>query len=252
MATRHEIVEFCSTLLESERYQDIAHNGLQIEGRDEIERIAVAVSCNQRTIDAAIDYDAGALLVHHGLILGNGIGPIHGTLRHRLRALLCNDINLIGYHLPLDGHPELGNNAQLCDRLDLRPESPFAEIAGMPIGIIATTEAPASLHELGERVTALTGQRPIILPGGPEQVSRAAVVSGSGYSALAEAVALGCEVLITGDVREPTMADARELSISIIVAGHEATERLGVQALAERLRQQFGVEYRFINDPNPV
>lgn len=252
MAGRDEIVQFCSNTLDARSYQDIALNGLQIEGTSEIQRIALAVSCNQQSIDAAIAQNADAMLVHHGLVLDGRVGQIRGPVRQRLRALLANDINLIAYHLPLDGHPEIGNNACLMRELALRHVEPLDTFGPTPIGYIAVPEESRSLAELVAQVFGLTGQDPVVLPGGPDTVQRVAVMCGSGYPAIEEAVAKRCDVLLTGDVREPTMAMARELGITVIAGGHEATERLGVQALGARLEDQFGIETEFFADPNPI
>lgn len=252
MASRNEIVAYCDELLQAGEYRDIALNGLQIEGTPEINSLTVAVSCNQRSIDAAIEQESDAILVHHGLVLNDQVGHIVGPVRRRLKGILENDINLIAYHLPLDGHPEIGNNACLMSRLGLTMLEPLDVFGPMPIGYIAETKNPRTVDTLLDDVLALTGRDPVLLPGSPDQVSRVAVLSGSGYPALEEAASKGCQAMITGDAREPTMGMARELGISVIVGGHEATERLGVQALAERLHQQYGVEYAFVADPNPL
>lgn len=252
MASRNEIVDYCNQLLQAGEYKDIALNGLQIEGTPEISSLTVAVSCNLHTIDAAIEQQSDAILVHHGLVLNDQVGHITGPVRQRLKGILANDLNLIAYHLPLDGHPEVGNNACIISRLDLSMREPLDVFGPMPIGYVAETGEPRTLDTLVDDVMGLTGQDPVLLPGGPNEVSKIAVLSGSGYPALEEAASKGCQALITGDAREPTMAMARELGISVIVGGHEATERLGVQALAERLYQTYGVEYRFVADPNPL
>lgn len=252
MASRDEIVDYCDELLQAGQYRDIALNGLQIEGSPEIHRMTVAVSCNQRTIDAAIEQGSDAVLVHHGLVLNDQVGHIVGPVRKRLKGLLTNDINLLAYHLPLDGHPEVGNNARIMSQLGLTMVEPLEVFGPMPIGYIAETGAARTLDDLIHQIEQLTGQSTVLLPGGPKKVSRIAVLSGSGYPALEESAGKGCHALITGDAREPTMAMARELGISVIVGGHEATERLGVQALAERLRARFDVEFSFVADPNPL
>jgi dinuclear metal center YbgI/SA1388 family protein len=252
MAERDEIVQYCSVALNASEYQDIALNGLQVEGSPVVQHLTLAVSCNQQSIDSAIECGSDALLVHHGLVLDGRLGLIKGPVRRRLSGLLANDINLIAYHLPLDGHREIGNNARIMAELGLDPIEPLETFGPMPIGYIATSGQPRSLIDLIGQVFALTEREPVVLPGGPVDVSRVAVLSGSGYPALEEAAAKGCDVLLTGDIREPTMAMARELGITVIAAGHEATERLGVQALGARLQDQFGIDIEFSHDPNPV
>lgn len=252
MASISAIVEFCTIELAAERFRDAAVNGLQVEGAATVQRLATAVSVNEHIIRGAIEWGAEALLVHHGLLWGERQSPITGPLRIRLSLLLSNNINLVAYHLPLDAHAVHGNNAALARLLQLAIVEPFAEVNGQPIGFIAQAPAETNLAELTERVQALTGRAPQLLTGGPERITRVAIVSGSGYATLDEAAALGCQALVTGDVREPTMALARELGVSVIAGGHEATERCGVQALAAALTQKFDVEARFFPDPNPI
>lgn len=247
-----ELVRYCDRLLECSRFRDAATNGLQVEGRSVVRRLAVAVSANRATIERAISWDADALLVHHGLFWGESARAVTGVLRQRLRPLLVHDVSLLAYHLPLDAHPELGNNAQLAFALGLEPVEPFAEIAGNSIGWIARAEPPRPLRDLIAVIEQHTDRAPTVLPGGPETVRRVAILTGSGASALGEAAERGCDVLLTGEARETTMALARELGITVIAAGHEATERLGVQALARHLAATFGLETTFLHDPNPI
>jgi dinuclear metal center YbgI/SA1388 family protein len=252
MADRDQLVQFCDDLLDSAQYRDIALNGLQIEGKDQIERITLGVSCNQRTINAAIESGSDAILVHHGLVLNGQVGHIRGPVRQRLRGLLRNDINLIAYHLPLDGHPDIGNNACLAEALQLRIVEPLDTYGPPPIGYLCSTGDALRINELVERLEHVTEQQVVTLGGGDEHVDRVAVLCGSGSPGLEEAAAKGCQALITGDAKEPTMALARELGVTVLVGGHEATERLGVQSLAGRLRHVFGIEYDFVEDPNPL
>ena len=252
MVRVNELIEFCATTLDSARFLDASLNGLQVAGRDTVDRIASAVSVNERIIRAAIAWQADLLLVHHGLFWGERMGPLVGPLRTRLQLLLQFDVNLVAYHLPLDAHPTLGNNVLLANALELTIAEPFAEVNGRPIGVVATSHDRVTLDELAAAVARLTAQRPVVLAGGPTNLQRIGILSGSGYSALAEAAALDCHVLITGDVREPTMALARELGISVIAGGHEATERLGIQALAGILGERFDITTQFFPDPNPI
>jgi len=220
----NELIEYCSATLDSTRFLDPSLNGLQVAGGGTIQRVASAVSVNQKVIREAIDWRADVLLVHHGLFWGERSRPIAGPLRVRLQLLLNADVNLVAYHLPLDAHPTLGNNALLAAALDLSLEQPFADVNGRSIGYIASAPNRVSLDELASDVEQLTGHNPIVFNVGPSTVHRVGILSGSGYSALDEAAALGCEVLLTGDVREPSMALARELGISVIAGGHEATD----------------------------
>ncbi len=253
MATRADILSYCSTRLQPESYRDVAVNGLQVEGSHNIERLAVAVSTSDLTITNAAEWGADALLVHHGLLWGGQVQALSGVLGRRLKALFQNDINLIAYHLPLDGHPEIGNNALLARELGMTVTGQFGEVAGMPLGVVAETSDEPSLGSILGSIGRLLGREPVAV-GDVEAttIQRVAILSGSGYGTLAEAAGLACQVLITGDIREPTMAEARELGIVVVAAGHEATERLGVQALAAELAGQFDLETRFIHDPNPI
>lgn len=252
MATRADLLAYCRARLEPERYRDVAVNGLQVEGADEVRRLAVAVSTSAHTIGQAAAWGAEALLVHHGLLWGSGLQPLTGLLGSRLRALFKHDINLIAFHLPLDGHPEIGNNALLARELGLTVEAQFGEVAGMPLGVVGAAVEERPFEEFLGAVARLVERAPLVVGEAGEAVRRVGILSGSGYGTLAEAAELGCDALLTGDIREPTMAEARELGIAVIAAGHEATERLGVRALAAELAREFGIETRYFHDPNPV
>ncbi|CAN5718832.1 Nif3-like dinuclear metal center hexameric protein [soil metagenome] len=254
MADRDHILEYCASRLDAGSYQDVAINGLQVEGTSTVNRIAIAVSASDYTISAAAGWEADALLVHHGLLWGSQLQPLTGLLGNRLRKLFQHNINLIGYHLPLDGHEEIGNNTLLAQAFGLQIDRRFGDVAGMPLGVICRDPDPSGLLELLARIEQTLDRLPVTVgpTEPPARIERIAILSGSGYSTLSEAAALGCQVLITGDLREPTMAEAREHGIVGIAAGHEATERTGVQALASELEQRFDVETRFFVDPNPI
>lgn len=254
VVSRDAILNYCDERLSATDFQDVAVNGLQVSGSQDIARLAVAVSTSAQTIDAAANWGADALLVHHGLLWGSRLQPLVGVLAERLRLLFQHDINLIAYHLPLDAHEEIGNCALLADRVGYQPTGRFASIGGQPLGVIGTRDDDITLPDLLatlqrelDRVPTTVGDVNLDSP-----ISRVGFLTGSGYSAVEEARQLGCQALVTGDVREPTMAEARELGISVIAAGHEATERFGVQALANEIHQKFGIETRFFPDPNPV
>lgn len=253
MAERDALVEFCDRLLEAGLYQDAGVNGLQVEGARQIQRLAVAVSASRRTLSAAAEWGAQALLVHHGLLWGSRLGPITGVFADRLRILFQNDINLIAYHLPLDGHPEIGNNALLAGAAGYSVTGRFAEVAGRPLGVIGERSPGLSVEMLAETLEAELARVPLVVGHvTDEPLARIGFLTGSGSSAVAEARQAGCRALVTGDIREPTMAEARELGLVVIAAGHEATERFGVMALAAEIQSTFGIETRFFPDPNPV
>ncbi len=254
MARRDEIISYCNALLRADTYRDYGPNGLQVAGRLEINRLAAAVSTSERTLREAVEWNADALLVHHGLLWGSQLEPLTGILAERLRIIFKHDLNLIAYHLPLDGHETLGNNARLCAALGFRISSRFAEVGGQHIGVIGERNPGLSLADLLENVSVLTEQTPLVVGQHHDDllIDRLAIVSGSGYATIGEAAQAGCQALLTGDIREPTMAEARELGIAVIAAGHEATERAGVQALAGELQSHFDVKTLMISDPNPV
>lgn len=254
MAARDEIIRYCDERLDSASYQDVAVNGLQVAGERSINRLAVAVSTSQYTLTAADDWAADALLVHHGLLWGSGQQPLVGTLADRLRILFHNDMNLIAYHLPLDGHPELGNCALLSQALGFEQAGRFASIGGQYLGVVGESERGVPLQELINRIGEQLERSPtaVGLMDSDEPLHRVGFLTGSGYSTLLDAHAAGCQALVTGDIREPTMAEARELGMTVIAGGHEATERFGVQALANEIANRFEVETRFIHDPNPI
>ena len=253
MAGRDAIVDFCDRLLEAGLYQDVGVNGLQVEGVPEVERIAVAVSTSRRTLEAAAQWGADALLVHHGLLWGGRLAPLTGLFAERLRLLFQHNMSLIAYHLPLDGHPEIGNCALLAGAAGYSVTGRFAEAGGRPLGIIGERGPGMSLEMLVETLEAELDHAPLVVGSIDDSpLSRVGFLTGSGYSAVAEALQTGCQALVTGDIREPTMSEARELGITVIAAGHEATERFGVMALAAAIEREFSIETRFLPDPNPV
>lgn len=254
MAQRDEIIAYCDERLRSAAFQDVAVNGLQVSGRLQINRLAVAVSTSRQTLSEAANWRADALLVHHGLLWGGKLGAITGVFADRLRLLFANEMNLIAYHLPLDGHAEIGNCARLCIACGYLPAGRFANAGSEPLGIAGEWPQGYSLDDLVGTLANVTEREPIVVgvDHGDRQIERAGFLTGSGYGALQEAAAMGCQALVTGDIRESTMAEARELGLTVIAAGHEATERLGVQALAAELVARFGIATQFIDDPNPV
>src|SRR5919107_2224535 len=247
------IVSALDELLEPASFADLGPNGLQVPGGREVRRVVTGVSAQRALIDRAIELGAELLLVHHGLFWDfhpTGLTPV---LAERLRPLFKHDVALAAYHLPLDAHPELGNNAILADRLGCERHEPFHKFRGRSIGRAGTFGGdgiPAA--ELFTRVREVTGREPSVFDGGPERVRRIGIVSGSAAEALPEAIALGLDAFLTGEPREHVMADARELGIHFIAAGHYATETFGVRALGDWLAGRFGLEDVFVDVPNPV
>ena len=251
-AQRDEILAFLDAELETHRYRDYAPIGMQVIGTDTVERVACAVSSTLEVFDRAAVEGAQLLLVHHGMFWDNEPRAIGAHMRRRLERLFAADITLAAYHLPLDGHPRIGNNARLADELRMRVDGWFSQHAGIPLAVHGTLGAPVPLQALAERVAEITSRVPIAFPGGPERVRRLAICSGRPSGIALEAAAIGADALLTGEPQEDFRALARELGISIVCAGHHATETLGVRAACELLRERFGLEHVFLDVPNPV
>lgn len=253
MASIHALIAHLDALLEPAAFRDYGPNGLQVPGAAEVTRVVSGVSAHRELIESAIARRAELVLVHHGLFWESMPPGLTPTLAGRLRLLFRHDVNLAAYHLPLDAHPELGNNALLASALGCERHESFAEMRGRPIGRIGEMGGdgiPAA--ELFARVRAVTGREPLVFAAGPERVRRIGIVSGGAAKVLPEAVALGLDAFLTGEPAEPVMAEAREAGIHFIAAGHYATETFGVKALGERLAESFGVEHVFVDVPNPI
>jgi len=233
-------------------FEDSATNGLQIEGRDEVAKVICGVSANAAFIARAIDAGADALFVHHGLIWG-GITRLDGWLRRRVARLLEADISLFAYHLPLDAHPRLGNNAGLADALGLGPErAAFGEYKGQLIGVSGSLASPAPFSEMLELVRVNVGT-PHFSVGAPDRpIRRVAVCSGGAPDLLYEAIDRGFDLFLTGEATEWVKAVAEESGVAFIAAGHHATERFGVRRVAEALGREEGISANFIDIPNPL
>jgi dinuclear metal center YbgI/SA1388 family protein len=248
-----DILAEADRLLEPQRFEDYGPNGLQVPGPDEVSTIATGVSAHAELFELAAGERAGLLLVHHGLFWGSGAGPIDAVLKRRLQILFDADMALAAYHLPLDAHPQLGNNALLARALEAESYVPFARHQGEPIGVLARLPGDGlAPGELFERVRAITSREPLVFDAGPDVVRSVAIVSGAGADYLAEAQAAGADALLTGEVAERTMAQAREHGLHLIAAGHYATETLGVKRLGEHLAERFGLRHVFLDVPNPV
>ena len=247
------IINALDELLSPSEFSDLGPNGLQVPGPEDVSRIVTGVSAQRALVERAVAEDAQLVLVHHGLFwdfLPTGLTPV---LAERLRPLFKHDIALAGYHLPLDAHAELGNNAILADRLGCERHEPFGTFRGRQIGRAGTFAGdgvPAG--ELFDRVRELTAREPTVFDAGPERVRRIGIVSGSGADALPEAIGLGLDAFLTGEPREHVMADAREAGIHFVAAGHYATETFGIRALGDWLARRFGVEHVWVDLPNPV
>lgn len=252
---RDDVLAAAANELHIDQYVDYCINGMQVQGSASVSRIASAVSCSAEVFQRAADQDVDLLIVHHGLFWkGSEPGAITGRTFERLKLLLDAGITLAAYHLPLDGHPRLGNNAIIAERLGAvrDPLTPFALSGTMSAGCIADLESPRSSSELTNQLSTLVGREATAVGVDVTHVTRIAICSGGGASYLDDAHAAGAQVLITGEARENTMADAAELGMSVIAAGHWATETFGVQALGEHLAAGFSIPHSFISAPNPV
>ncbi|HEX6589268.1 MAG TPA: Nif3-like dinuclear metal center hexameric protein [Longimicrobiales bacterium] len=224
-----------------------ALNGLQVANSGSVHRVAAAVDASEQTIDAAIERGCDLLLVHHGLFWA-GNRPVTGSRYRRLRALIAHDVAVYGAHLPLDVHPDVGNNALLARALGLVPSGTFASHEGRDIGITATCDRTRA--DLVSALERELGGAVRLIAGGPERVRRVGVLTGSGGSAIGEAVAADLDTLITGEGSHHTFVDAMEEGLNVLYGGHYATETFGVRALAALLRDRFGLEWDFIDAPS--
>lgn len=254
-----DIIAELDALLEPQRFSDYGPNGLQVPGPHEISTIVTGVSAHVELFERAAAEGADLLLVHHGLFWGSGAGPIDVSMKRRLKLLFDHDIALAAYHLPLDAHPEVGNNALLANELGAARIAPFAPHRGQPIGYVATLPGdgvPAAGQDgqdsLLARVRGAVGREPLVFANGPDQVRSVAIVTGAGTDFMPEAIALGADAFLTGEPAERAMAIAAEGSIHFIAAGHHATETFGVRALGERLSERFGLRHVFVDVPNPI
>ena len=247
MAARDEIIAWLDELLDAPSFEDYGPNGLQVAGAREVSVLVTGVSAHLELFDRAAALRAQMVLCHHGLFWRKQPDTIDERRRARLKALFDADISLAAYHLPLDAHPEVGNNALIVDGLGLRRGESFGDV-----GWLGHAPEPLARDELVARCRTLFGQEPLVFAEGPEQVRALGVVSGGGAGALSEAVERGLDAMISGEPSEPAMAEAAEAGVTFIAAGHYATETFGVRRLGDLLAERFGIEHRFVEVPNPV
>jgi dinuclear metal center YbgI/SA1388 family protein len=249
--TRDELAGYLAQTLSVDQYQDYCPNGLQVEGRDHIGVVISGVTASEALIDAAIAHGADALLVHHGYFWKGERASIVGMKQRRLKKLLENNINLFAYHLPLDGHAELGNNVQLARQLDLQGVPAFGH---GNLGYLGKSVNPAvrTVGELAALIEQRLHRQPLVI-GDPNQLlGQIGWCTGGAQSMIEEAHAAGATVYMSGEISEPTVHFARENGMVYISAGHHATERYGVQALGAHLAERFGLQHTFIDIDNPV
>lgn len=252
-----DVVAFLDTTLEIDRFRDYGPNGLQVEGSQEVDVVVTGVSVSMELFQLAEEAGADLVVVHHGLIWRDGLGRVTGPTARRLGFLLGHGISLAAYHLPLDLHPRLGNNVGFADALALAPERrTFGNIRGHELGLIGTWAAPLGRAEAVSRVAAgaLGGAEPqFVFPYGPTSVGRVGLASGAASDLLEDAARAGCDMFVTGELTERTEALAKELQITLVAAGHYATEVFGPQRLVDELRMRFtDLDVRFIGVPSPL
>jgi dinuclear metal center YbgI/SA1388 family protein len=252
MAERDAIIQYLDELLRPATFADYCPNGLQVPGRETVDRVVTGVSATLELFEAAAERDAGMVIAHHGIFWGGEPEALTPPRARRLKLLLTNDINLAAYHLPLDAHAEAGNNALLCAALGLARTQAFGEYRGNTIGWIGTATPAIGADELRDRIRQVTAREPLFFEHGPRQIERVAIVSGGGAGNLDEAIAAGADAFITGEPAERVMAASREGGIHFAAAGHYATETFGVRRVGELLAERFGVEHEFVDLPNPV
>ena len=252
-AKTSEIVNYLDQLLDAGAFDDYCYNGLQVPGADSVATVATAVSANLETFKQAEQVQADLLLCHHGLFWKPVPLQLDEVTANRLRTLFAANIALAAYHLPLDAHPEFGNNALIAAGLGLEQREPFGQYLGKPIGQRGTFPGDGiSRDELVAKVAKLTGQAPLVFPAGPDQVRSIGVISGGASRELPQAAELGLDAFITGEPTEPVMGLANEYAITYIAAGHYATETFGIHKLGELVTKQFGVSHVPIEVHNPI
>lgn len=247
--SRDALAAYLETLLEIERFRDYCPNGLQVEGKPEISTIVTAVSASAEALEQTLACGADALLVHHGYFWKSEDGRIVGTRKQRIARLLQNDLNLFGFHLPLDAHPTLGNNAQLAQRLQILASG---QLASEPLVWQGRLSVPLSLQAFSHRIEQTLQRAPLVVGANDRSVCTVAWCTGGAQNYFEAAIAAGVDAYLTGEISEQHYHLARESGVAFIAAGHHATERYGIQALGQHLAEKFGLAHQFIDNANPV
>ncbi|MDH0144039.1 Nif3-like dinuclear metal center hexameric protein [Aquipseudomonas alcaligenes] len=245
------LVEEADRFLNAARIADYCPNGLQVEGRPQVRRIVSGVTASQALLDAAVEAEADVVLVHHGYFWKGEDARVTGMKRRRLQTLLGHDISLLAYHLPLDLHPEVGNNVQLARQLEITVEGSLDPDNPKVVGLLGSLAEPMTARDFARRVQEVLGREPLLVEGAG-MVRRIGWCTGGGQGYIDDAIAAGVDLFLTGEASEQTFHSARENGVSFIAAGHHATERYGVQALGDYLARRFAIEHLFIDCLNPV
>lgn len=247
-----DIERFLNQTLQPGGMADYCPNGVQVRGRPQVSRVVTGVSACLTLFQEAEKLAADLILVHHGLFWDREPRVVENSLKTRLKFLLERDVTLMAYHLPLDCHPELGNNAQILEKLALRRGEPFGVHRGVPLSWMGWLEPPVAFDAFCRRVADLFGGQPLVLPFGPPLLGRVAVMSGAAPDLIREAKSAGADLFLTGEAAQPVFHFAEEEGIHFIAAGHHRTEGLGVQALGAALAQRFGIAHHHVDVANPI
>lgn len=248
---RDELVRYLDGYLKIAEIKDYGPQGLQIEGRANVQRIVGMVDSHQPCVDAALARDADLLLVHHGIFWG-GAQKLSGSFGKLVRTYMKADLNLYAAHLSLDAHPEVGNNAELARRLGLDVFDWWGKVNGVPLASLAESSETLTVETLVQRYEETVGPVKLVLAHGPAQIRRVGILSGSGARQIEEAAALGCDAFLTGETSHAQYYDALNAGINVIYGGHYTSETVGVQALGRHLQETFGLDFEFIDLPTGV
>jgi dinuclear metal center YbgI/SA1388 family protein len=246
-ASRDEILAYAAALLALDDFPDYGPMGLQVVGAQDVTKLVCAVSGSREVFERAAAAGAQLVVVHHGILWDGESRVVDRRQRGRLEALFAADLTLASYHLALDAHPEIGNAALLARELGVEVERSFERY-----GVGGRLAEPVGIGAFADRVADRLGREPLVFPCGPDRVDRVAIATGGAGKLLLRAAAEGYDAYVTGEPEEPSGRDARELGVHFVAAGHDATERLGIQALAARLAERFGLAWEFLDVPNPV
>jgi dinuclear metal center YbgI/SA1388 family protein len=252
MVSPNEIIAYLDDMLDIGSFSDYGPNGLQVPGAEQVTKVVTGVSAQRVLFERAAREGAQLVLCHHGLFWDFHPRTVSPAMKERLRVLFDAELSLASYHLPLDAHPEVGNNALICHELGLDQAEPFAEFKGHTVGFVGRSAEGIPISELRARCAGAFGQEPFVWDAGPELVRSVGVVSGGAARGFGEAIALGLDAFLTGEPAEHVMADARESRVHFIAGGHYATEVFGVRRLGELVSERFGVEHHFVDVPNPI
>jgi len=247
-----DLETFLNDYLDVKLFKDYAPNGIQVQGREEIKRIVCGVTASQALLDYALDSGADSVLVHHGYFWKGESSQITGIKYRRLKSLLSNDISLLAYHLPLDSHPIIGNNAQLAKLLDISLHHGLDSGSGPSIAMAGQLSQAMSLSDFGQVVQEKLTRKPMLVSGGDHPILNVGICTGGGQDYIELAASQGMDAFISGEISERTTHLARELGIHYICAGHHATERYGVKALGELLKQTYDIDVEFLDIDNPA